>query len=270
MAIDSSDPPDLIDRPEIAAYLFHPRPEWSFSDAPDTAEPVTVPLSDGESLGGWFHPVDRRAPTLLFFHGNGEIAADYHDIAPAYTQRGIQFFPVDYRGYGRSSGRPSVSATLRDAHETLDFLLKRRAENGESGPVAVMGRSLGSAPAIELAATRAGEVDGIVVESGFAHTGPLLEILGLDTGIVGFDETRDGIGNLEKIGNYRGPLLIVHAEGDHLIPFSDGRELHDACPSDAKRLVPIPGADHNTLMVIGFAAYMGAVETFIRNLKRER
>jgi alpha-beta hydrolase superfamily lysophospholipase len=256
----------LLNRPEITAFLFHPRPEVSFSEAPDNAEPIRIPLSDGTELGGWFHPVERTSPTVLFFHGNGEIAADYHDLAPAYGQRDIQFFPVDYRGYGRSGGRPTVSATLSDAHETLDFLLKRRKENGESGPLVVMGRSLGSAPAIELAAERSRDVDGLIVESGFSRTGPLLEILGFPARSMGFDEARDGVGNREKIGRYAGPLLVIHAEGDHLIPFRDGQELFDASPAGNKRLVPIPGADHNTLMVVGFSAYMDAIRHFIRNL----
>jgi len=260
---------ELLNGPEVSAVLFHPRPEWSFSDAPDTAEPVAIPLSDGIEAGGWFHPANRDSPTILFFHGNGEIAADYHDLGPAYAQREIQFFPVDYRGYGRSGGRPTVSAVLEDAHEILDFLLKRREENGETGPLAVMGRSLGSAPAIELAAKRAGEIDGLIVESGFSRTGPLLEILGLPAASMGFDETRDGVGNRDKIAGYRGPLLVIHAEDDHLIPFQNGRELFEASPGRNKRLIPIPGADHNTLMVIGFSEYMEAVETFLRNLKRE-
>jgi hypothetical protein len=260
---------EFLDRPEVAAALFHPRPEWSFSGAPGNAEPVSIPLRDGERLGGWFHPVARDSPTLLFFHGNGEIAADYHDVAPAYADRNIQFFPVDYRGYGRSGGVPSVTAALADAHDALDFLLKRRRENGESGPVAVMGRSLGSAPAIELAARRPREIDGLIIESGFARTGPLLKILGLPVDESSFDESRDGVGNLRKIAGYGGPLLVIHAEADHLIPFGDGRELHDAAASARKRLRPIPGADHNTLMVVGFSAYMDAVDTFIRNLNRE-
>lgn len=256
----------LLNRPEVTASLFHPRPEVSFSEAPDNAEPIRIPLSDGTELGGWFHPVERTSPTVLFFHGNGEIAADYHDLAPAYAQRDIQFFPVDYRGYGRSGGRPTVSSTLSDAHETLDFLLKRRKENGESGPLVVMGRSLGSAPAIELAAERSGDLDGLIVESGFSRTGPLLEILGLPSHSIGFDEARDGVDNREKIGRYAGPLLVIHAEGDHLIPFRDGQELFDASPAESKRMVPIPGADHNTLMVVGFSAYMDAIRHFIRNL----
>lgn len=260
---------EFLDQPEVAAFFFHPRPEWSFSGPPDGAEPVSIPLRDGEQLGGWFHAVGRDAPTLLFFHGNGEIAADYHDLAPAYTERNIQFFPVDYRGYGRSGGIPSVTATLEDAHDTLDFLRKRRLENGDTGPVVVMGRSLGSAPAIELAANRSQEIDGVIIESGFAHTGPLLKILGLPVDEFPFDESRDGVGNLRKIAGYSGPLLVIHAEADHLIPFDDGRELHNAAGSVAKRLLPIPGADHNTLMVVGFSAYMDAIDTFIRNLNRE-
>lgn len=56
----------------------------------------------------------KNAPTLLFFHGNGEIVEDYDDIAQIYLKLGINFLPVDYRGYGRSTGSPTVTAMMRD------------------------------------------------------------------------------------------------------------------------------------------------------------
>ena len=66
----------------------------------------------GWSIGGRFYAAGATAPTLLFFHGNGEIVADYEDLGPLYARQGLNFFPVDYRGYGRSTGTPTVTAMI--------------------------------------------------------------------------------------------------------------------------------------------------------------
>ena len=121
-----------------------------------------------------------------------------------------------------------------------------------------MGRSLGSAPAIELAAARPDRLAGVIIESGFAFARPLLEILGVDPQAIGFTEERtfDHIG---KMRAYTGPLLVIHAEFDHLIPFADGQALHDASPSRHKTLLRIPGADHNDIMWRAPQDYFSAI-----------
>lgn len=83
--------------------------------------------------------------------------------------RGVNFLVADYRGYGLSGGVPTVSAMLGDSHHILDYARIRLEANGYGGPLVVMGRSLGSAPALELAAHRDG-IDGLIIESGFALT----------------------------------------------------------------------------------------------------
>ena len=90
---------------------------------------------------------------MLFFHGNGEIAADYDDLAEFYLGCGASFWVVDYRGYGRSTGEPSYSRMIEDAGAVLDDV-PAWAERAEIEPdrILVLGRSLGSASAIYLAA----------------------------------------------------------------------------------------------------------------------
>lgn len=245
-----------LDRPEVLQVLFHPRRETG-APPPGVAD-YLIPLGDGERLGARLHPADPAAPTLLFFHGNGEIVADYDDLGPVYNGLGLNFLPVDYRGYGRSSGRPTVAAMLQDAHAVLDFVEARLAARGAHGPLVVMGRSLGSASALELAATAAHRIDGLIVESGFAYAGPLLRRLGVDPQAIGFQES-DGFSNLDKIAAYAGPTLILHAEFDHIIPFGDGRALFEASPAADKQLLRIPGADHNDILLRGGEAYFDAV-----------
>jgi hypothetical protein len=123
-----------------------------------------------------------------------------------------------------------------------------------------MGRSLGSASVIELAATRPHEYNGLIVESGFAYAEPLLRLLGVDVERIGFSDAQ-GFRNVQKIRSVTRPTLVIHAEGDHIIPFSDGEALYSACGAADKTFLPIAGANHNDILFKGFKAYMKAVKS---------
>lgn len=247
-----------LDRPEILMYLFHPRPDWG----PQRDNDIVIPIESKVDIGARFHLTGHTAPAILFFHGNGEIASDYDELGPVYNRLGIHFLAVDYRGYGRSTGSPSVTSMMRDCHQIFHFSRNWLKENGYQGRFFLMGRSLGSASVIELASSYPEMVDGLIVESGFAYTVPLLNLLGIDTRSIGFTES-DGLDNLAKIRKFSKPLLIIHAEKDHIIPFSDGQALYDACRSSRKTILKIPQANHNDIFAHGFEQYMQAVEQFV-------
>jgi uncharacterized protein len=188
-------------------------------------------------------------------------------LAALYLNQGVNFLPVDYRGYGRSTGSPTVSALLRDSHKILAFARKWLNEQGYTGPLLVMGRSLGSAPALELAANYPEAVAGLIVESGFALAGPLLELLGVDLEAIGFEE-KACFRNVEKIRAYPGPTLIIHAEFDHIIPFADGTALFEASGAADKKLLKIPNANHNDILMQGLTEYMAAIKAMADKVGR--
>jgi pimeloyl-ACP methyl ester carboxylesterase len=247
-----------LDVPEVLTRLFYPRPELAALGPPTSAEEVLMPVASGVMIGARCYAAGPANPTLLFFHGNGEIVADYEELGPLYVQRGLNFFPVDYRGYGRSSGTPTVTAMMSDCHAILDFVQEWLRKRNFTGPLAVMGRSLGSASALELAAFHPDRLDGLIIESGFAYAGPLLQLLGVDLQGLGFNEAI-GFRNVDKIRQWTKPLLVIHAEQDQIIPVAEGLELYDACPSQEKTLLKVAGAGHNDILSVGFPAYMEAV-----------
>ncbi|MFO7601366.1 MAG: alpha/beta hydrolase [Candidatus Desulfacyla sp.] len=255
----------ILDRPEILMFLFHPRPEWGDPGTEGRGEDLLVPVGDDVSVGARFHMCEREAPTILFFHGNGEIVADYDDMAPVYNRIGVNFLPVDYRGYGRSTGRPTITAMMRDCHIIFDFAKNWLLDKGCQGPFIIMGRSLGSASALELASHYRDRIDGLIVESGFAFSGPLLQLLGVDLKAIGFEEEA-GLGNIEKIQRVDKPTLIIHAELDPIIPFSDGQALYKASPATDKTLLKIAGANHNDIFVRGLSDYMAAISALTRKV----
>ena len=249
-----------LDSPEVLMRLFHPRAEYGSIEKTDGATDVLIPVEKKIVVGGRFHMSKESAPNVLFFHGNGEIVADYNDLGPLYISNGLNFMPVDYRGYGRSTGRPTVAAMMMDCHSIFEFTKRWLRDNGYTGRFIVMGRSLGSAPALELASHYKEQIDGLIVESGFAYTGPLLSLLGINTSTMDFREEK-GFLNLEKIRVWEKPTLVIHAEFDQIIPFSDGQALYDACPAPDKTILKIPGANHNDIFVRGLEAYMRAVRS---------
>ena len=249
---------EALDRPEILRVLFYPRPEWGYPDR-GAFEPVLIPVGGDVVVGGRFHPSRKEGPNLLFFHGNGEIVADYDDMAPLFTRRGMNLLAVDYRGYGRSTGTPSLASMMADSHAVLTFARDWLEKNGHTGPLVVMGRSLGSASALELASGHPDEIDGLIIESGFAWIGPLLALMGFRLEFFGLSE-EDGPENLRKIGMFKRPTLVIHAEFDHIIAHREGQALYDASPAEVKRMLTIEGANHNDIFYQGMDRYLDAVE----------
>lgn len=256
-----------FDRPEILSVLFHPRKEPEFLSWPENVHHLLIPVEPEVTVGAALHVSSAEAPVILFFHGNGEIVADYNEIGFFYSQEGVNFLPIDYRGYGRSSGQATVSAIMKDSHTIFDFCCNWLAEHGFCGKLAVMGRSLGSACALEIAATREKDIDGLIIESGFAQVLPLLRLLGIAPSSFGLVEEK-GFRNLDKISDYNKPLLVIHGEYDHIIPYAEGQALFSACPSSRKAFLQIDRADHNTILYFGLDEYLAGVKMFLEELNQ--
>lgn len=257
-----------FDRPEILRMLFHPRPDWPISEGGREGKDFLIPVETDVVVGGRLHVSGKSKPNILFFHGNGEIVADYDDIGRLYVRKGLNFLPVDYRGYGHSTGTPTITNMMRDAHVIYDYVVSWLLDNGHGGPLIVMGRSLGSASALELAAHYYNQIDGLVIESGFAYASPLLKLLGINMGVLGLRE-EEGFSNLDKIGRFVKPTLIIHAEQDHIIPLSEGQALYEASPARGKRFLRIPGANHNDIFLRGMGEYLEALKALSEEISRK-
>jgi pimeloyl-ACP methyl ester carboxylesterase len=254
----------FLDRPEVTRVLFYPRRDPPGRPLPLRVRTLQIPLDEGINISGRLHRANLTGPTILFFHGNGEIASDYDGISPLFTGLGINLLVVDYRGYGSSDGQPTGSRLLADAVTTYEKTSPILVENElKTRPLFVMGRSLGSAAAIEIAHRARDGIDGLIIESGFAYTLPLLATLGLRLGLEEADEARDGFGNLEKIARVQVATLILHGEEDRLIRVENAHALHEGCGAEDKRLVTIPGAGHNDLMFTGQTDYFEALRAFV-------
>ena len=252
---------ELMDQPEIIYRLFFPRQEDPMERSPRYGTTHVVEVAEGISIGCRFYPAAKDAPTILYFHGNGEIASDYEYVAPLYQQYSINLFVADYRGYGLSGGSPSCSAIIRDAHPVFQGFVTFLRDSGYTGGLFVMGRSLGSAPAIEVAYHYQQHLQGLIVESGFASQQKQLARLGV-THLFRDVEQMVGFGNDAKIKDVRIPTLIIHGEEDEIIPAKEGRALYALSGAAQKKALFVPGAGHNDLFERGLEEYMRSIMVF--------
>ncbi len=244
-----------LDQPNISINSFYPRQNWI--PVPPGAVAHMITVEDGVSLSCRFFPSGATDPTILFFYGNGETAVDYDDIAPFYNQIGVNFFIADYRGYGASSGSPTYGSMLSDAHKVVAELQTILSAGGYSGPVYVMGRSMGRHPAFELGARAPDMVKGMIIESGRPTLGQFLH--GLEPTL----STRLEATPRDKVRSVQLPVLVIHGEEDSLAPVQQAVDMYREFVSPNKRLLSIPGAGHNDLLHLGLKEYFEAIRGFV-------
>ena len=249
----------LLDRPEITAFIFYPRPDWE--PPPPGATDHAVEVAPGVALACRFYRHSKDAPTLLYFHGNGEVASEYDFTAPSYHSIGLNLFVADYRGYGKSGGWPSFSTMVTDARAVFAAFRDLLAQEGYGGRRFVMGRSLGALSALEVAARYPADLSGLIIESGAGGTRGWFRMLRPTDDRGPWEELHRR--HLAKLRSIALPLLSIHGERDELIPLDSALELQEALGSERKELVVIPGAGHNDLFYLGTQQYLEAIRQFV-------
>ncbi len=195
-------------------------------------ESVSFPTDDGETLHGWFLPAptseaDTPGATILWFHGNGgNVGAQAHDVAWLHRRLQVNVLVFDYRGYGRSTGRPTEPGVYRDARAALAYLSSRKDVAADR--IVYLGRSLGAAIAVELAQAGAGTQSpaGLVLDSAFTSTKDMARALHRYNPLRFLVPQR--FNSLARISQVDCPLLTIHGERDELVPLEQARRLFDA------------------------------------------
>jgi len=249
----------LLDRPEITRYVFYPRKDSM--EPPPGATDHLVPVEGNLSVSCRFYRVEGASASFLFFHGNGEVASDYDSIAPMYNSEGINLFVADYRGYGLSGGTPTFSSMVADSHFVFHYFRNLLAANPDGDTLFVMGRSLGSDCALELAAKYPEDIRGLILESGSANPGRLLRRFNIPVPPRELEELERA--SLDRVKFINVPALVIHGEYDALIPVSHAINFYENVGSRDKELVIIPGAGHNDIMFIGMKQYFTAIGEFV-------
>jgi fermentation-respiration switch protein FrsA (DUF1100 family) len=220
---------------------------------------IDFPSADGTALHGWWAPVESPRAVVLFSHGNGGNISFLGPELARLRNLGLSVFAYDYRGYGKSAGRPDGGGVILDARAARQQLAK--LANVSESAIVLLGRSLGGGVSVQLAA--ADGARALILESTFtslpdvaAHVYPWLPARWL---------MRHPLDSRAAISAYRGPLLSSHGDRDGLIPYALGRALFDAATNatEPRRFIPLPGLDHNAPHP---DSYYAALDAFIAAL----
>lgn len=224
-------------------------------------EAVTLTTEDDVALDAWWIPAPEPRASLLFFHGNaGNISHRLESIAQ-FQRLGLSVLIVDYRGYGRSEGRPSEAGTALDARAAWHWL--RDEAEQEADEIVLFGRSLGAAVAAELAASLDEQQippAAVILESPFRSVPNLAQQLypflparwlaRIDYPVESY------------VTRISAPLLVIHSRDDDIIPFAQGEAVYQSA-QEPKQLLEIKGS-HNTGFLDSEPAYSAGIEAFLR------
>ncbi|TFF88623.1 MAG: hypothetical protein EU548_08625 [Promethearchaeota archaeon] len=256
----------LLNNPTISRAIFYPRKVEIPSNLESNIIPITLKISSDITMGGYVFLNDEKLPSILYFHGNGEIALDYHIFAPQFFQCNINLAVVDFRGYGHSTGKPSYTNLIDDAIPTYDSFQKWLEENSFNNNTFVFGRSLGSICAAKIGSKELANLKGIIFESGFASTYNLITHFGINIPALKPEDIAP-YSNDTQIQNFKYPTLVIHGTTDFIIPTSEGKLIYKNVPDHLdKKLILINGATHNN--IISFTEeYFDPLCEFILNHK---
>ncbi|GMV51515.1 MAG: putative peptidase [Nitrospira sp. OLB3] len=239
-------------------FVYHPHPweerDWAARSGLPLEE-VWFPAADGTKLFGWYVEGAATSAVLLWCHGNAGNIIDRLENLAMLARLGISPFLFDYRGYGRSAGRPSEEGLYQDALGAYDYLTQTRRIRPER--VVLFGRSLGAAVAGELAAQR--PAGGLVLESCFPSIEAVARrhYLGLPVHwLLGAAFRLD-----ERLPQLSLPKLFVHGDRDDIIPLELGQQAY-AAAKPPKEFYVVRGADHNDVPWVGGKAYFAKLSSF--------
>ena len=254
----------------ICFYLFYPwienffvfSPRSDFDSTPNDLglayKETRFRAEDGVMLHGWFFPLENDAPVILFFHGNAGNMSNCLDNIRLMLASGLQVFIFDYRGYGKSEGKPSEAGLYKDGIAAYDYLVSGKRIKADK--IICFGHSLGAAVAIDTALKRS--VRSLIIES------PFTSIKGMARSMFLFSLLSPIIpanyNNLEKIKEVMVPKLIIHGDKDKLVPFSMGTALYETS-TGTKYFYKISGAGHNDTYITGGEKYFHIITEFARN-----
>jgi len=221
-------------------------------------EDVTLNTADNVQLHGWYIPAPQSQQFLLFFHGNAGNISDRGWSIELFHRLGLNVFIVEYRGYGKSQGKPGEQGLYQDAAASWRYLTEEKGI--ASDQILIFGRSLGGAVAAKLASEV--QARGLMLEStlssarDFARTAfPVLSRLVI---------LRHDFNTTENIRRVNYPVLVLHSPDDDLIPFDLGEKVFQSA-SHPKHFIRMQG-DHSNGFVQSQPEYEQKIDSWLKTI----
>jgi len=232
-------------------------------------EEVTFPSRDGTSLSGWFIPaVGRAQGTVIHFHGNAQNMTSHFGFVSWLPGQGFNLFVFDYRGYGKSAGKPDRQGLFEDSLAALDYIARRPGIDHDR--LLVLGQSLGGANAIAaLGSSPRKGVRAVAIDSTFSSYRrivrdkigdmPLLSLLRWPLSYLLIGDSRSPDRHIASIAPT--PLLIIHGTDDPVIPYHHGKRLFDLA-GEPKQLWTVAGGEHTSALMNASGGYREKLVAF--------
>ncbi len=215
--------------------------------------------ADGVRIHGLWWKEPEGAPVILFLHGNAQEVYSWSLVHRELEPLGCRMLLIDYHGYGKSGGKPHERGLYLDGEAALGWLKNEGVPEEE---IIVFGKSLGGAVACEVARGR--PLRALVLESTFTSLASVARRLFpfLPRGVP----LGESYASLEKMGDVRCPVLVIHGDRDELIPVEEGLELFRAAP-EPKELYLVLGAGHNDVSLVAGEEYARRIGTFLESCR---
>ncbi len=258
----------FLDDPQVVSRVFYPQ-RFNVPEENKNLRVLKFKVEDEVELGGllYLHENPTNYPTMIYFHGNVEVALHYEGIRQLFHQAGVNLAVFDFRAYGFSTGNLSYTALLKDPiplYHKFKTWMEKEYPGKSAEEFICMGRSLGSACASALGAYEdAPNITKIVFESGYSSTYDLMTRLFMLRHPQITEETLEPYSNHIYQKKIRKPTFILHGVRDSIIPVEQGQQIFDCIPSDVpKQFVRIEDATHNNIMLFG-EKYFGPLKEFL-------
>lgn len=228
---------------DSAIFLPHP------SSYRDSLDILKIRSANGNVISALYLSNPAADFTFLVSHGNAEDLGDDREWLEGLRRAGFSVLAYDYQGYGTSQGRPTEKTAYEDEIAAYEYLTQELKTSPDH--IIVFGRSVGSGPAVHVAARR--PAAGLILQSPFLSAFRVVTHVPL----LPFDK----FPNYKEIGRVHCPVLIIHGANDSVIPLRHGQKLFDAA-NQPKQLVVVPRADHNDLDFVAGASYLQTLQAF--------
>lgn len=255
MAIQNS----ILNHSIISSKYFYPKYS-SFTN------PCYI-KSDNTQLACYYHKADNPKKTIVFFHGNGEVVSDYIGYFDLKIENlGCSILFAEYRGYGLSSGNPSLVEMLDDVKVVIQSI------NVPSEEIVLFGRSVGSIYALHGASVFP-NISGLIIESGISDI--IVRVLRmLSPEEIGtteeelLEEGKKYFDHHQKIKAFQGQTLILHTKHDSLVHSSNAIDLYNWA-NEPKILKLFEDGDHNDIGLVNEEEYFSLIRNFIGRLPKD-
>lgn len=221
-------------------------------------ENIFFTTQDHVSLNGWLIKAPSNSadqPTLIFCHGNAGNISDRIDKIAAFRQMGLNVFIFDYRGYGKSQGKPDEPGIYKDAAAAFDYLMTRKDIAHDK--IIAYGASLGGAVAVDLAAHR--QVSCLILDSTFSSAADMAKEM---VAFIPSFLLNIKLDSVTKVQDISVPKLFIHSRDDEIVPFALGRKLYESAPSP-KEFLEIDGS-HNEGFLSSQEDFFGGIRDFLK------